>query len=116
MKVFVICLSALILFTVKQIHFPYTYSYNNHPTNAQVLGVSTIQSAHKDWYYKDMLNVNNPYIFALILLVVWDLVWRGLALYKAAGKQEKVWFVALLIVNSLGILPIIYLLIKKLKK
>jgi len=34
-------------------------------------------------------------------------------LYKSAQKEQKVWFVFLLIVNSLGILPIVYLLINK---
>lgn len=53
---------------------------------------------------------NQPFI--LILLVA-DLVLRGIALYKSAKKEQKVWFVALLIVNSVGILPLIYILLDK---
>jgi len=49
----------------------------------------------------------------LIILVLSDLILRGVALFKSAQKQQKIWFVALLIVNSLGILPIIYLIINK---
>lgn len=49
-------------------------------------------------------------IVLLIVLAVWDVVWRGIALWQAARKRHEIWFVALLIINSVGILPIIYLL------
>ena len=45
----------------------------------------------------------------LILLLVWSLVWKGLALWRAAKRGEKIWFVVFLLVNTLGILEIIYL-------
>lgn len=47
---------------------------------------------------------------ALFIGVVWELVWKGLALWRAARRDESTWFVILLVVNTLGILPIIYLL------
>ncbi|OGM59104.1 hypothetical protein A3A75_05120 [Candidatus Woesebacteria bacterium RIFCSPLOWO2_01_FULL_39_10] len=43
--------------------------------------------------------------FALI-----DLVLKGFALYRSARSGQKWWFVVLLLVNSLGILPGLYLL------
>jgi len=49
----------------------------------------------------------------IVLLVLSDLILRGVALFRSAQKNQKVWFVFLLIVNSLGILPIIYLLVNK---
>ncbi|KKS31691.1 hypothetical protein A2380_03725 [candidate division WWE3 bacterium RIFOXYB1_FULL_43_24] len=55
----------------------------------------------------------NPYIF--YPLILWDLVLRGLALWKSAQKNQKYWFVALLVVNSVGILPLIYLVVEKIK-
>jgi magnesium-transporting ATPase (P-type) len=45
----------------------------------------------------------------LPILLIWDLFWRGTGLWKSATNGQKYWFVALLLVNSLGILPIIYL-------
>lgn len=42
-----------------------------------------------------------------------DLVLRGFALWKAARKDQNVWFIFLLIVNSMGILPLIYLLLNR---
>ena len=42
-------------------------------------------------------------------LMAWSLIWKGLALWRAAHRDEKVWFIVFLIVNTLGILEIIYL-------
>ncbi len=46
-------------------------------------------------------------IFALLIL--WSVIWKGLALWRAAREGSKGWFVALLIVNTLGVLEILYL-------
>jgi len=46
--------------------------------------------------------------WVLAVLIVWMLVWKGLALWKAARLSSKGWFVVLLLVNTLGILEIIY--------
>lgn len=49
----------------------------------------------------------DPVLIALIM--IWSLIWKGLALWKAAGLRQKYWFVAILLINTLGILEIIYL-------
>ena len=45
----------------------------------------------------------------IILLVLWDLYWKAHALWMAAQNNDKKFFIALLVVNSVGILPIYYL-------
>ena len=50
---------------------------------------------------------NNP---RTILLFIWALAWKGYALWRAANNDQQYWYIALLIVNLLGILEIIYLL------
>jgi hypothetical protein len=50
------------------------------------------------------------------LLVVIDLLLRGYALWHAARRGQTVWFVVLLILNTAGILPLIYILINRNKK
>ena len=45
----------------------------------------------------------------LILLLIWIIVCKAFALWFAARRNEKIWFIALLIVNTVGILEIIYL-------
>ena len=45
----------------------------------------------------------------IILLVLWDLYWKAHALWMAAQNNDKKFFIALLVINSAGILPIYYL-------
>lgn len=44
-----------------------------------------------------------------VLAFVWVFIWKGLALWKSARLGSRYWFVALLIVNTLGILEILYI-------
>ncbi len=44
----------------------------------------------------------------IIILVIWSIVWKGLALWKAASLRQKYWFIAILVINTVGILDIIY--------
>lgn len=52
----------------------------------------------------------------LALVVLWSLFWKGIALWQAARNSQKYWFVALLVVNSLGILEVCYLVFWQKKK
>ena len=44
-----------------------------------------------------------------IPLAIWEITWKGLALWQAARRSQKPWFIAILILNTVGILPIVYL-------
>ncbi len=44
----------------------------------------------------------------VILLTVWSLFWKSLALWKAARRRQLVWYIVLLVISTAGILPIIY--------
>ncbi len=44
-----------------------------------------------------------------VIAVIWSAVWKGLALWRAARNSQLYWFIPLLVVNSLGILEIIYI-------
>ncbi|HVY35916.1 MAG TPA: DUF5652 family protein [Candidatus Paceibacterota bacterium] len=59
-----------------------------------------------------MINItqlHGPVRVWLALMVIWSIIWKGFALWRAAHKEEKGWFIALLIVNTIGILDILYL-------
>lgn len=45
----------------------------------------------------------------VFLLFLWILPWKGVALWKAARMRDKWWFIALLVLNTLGILEIVYI-------
>ena len=48
-------------------------------------------------------------IILLTIISIWSLVWKGFALWKSAQKKSLVWFIVLLIVNTFGILEILYI-------
>ncbi len=48
-------------------------------------------------------------ITLFVLMLLWSLAWKGVALWKSARLHHKWWFVALLLVNSIGLLEIIYI-------
>ena len=50
-------------------------------------------------------------IFLTVIFVVFDAVMKIIAMWKSARNSHLIWFIFLAIVNSLGILPVIYLLI-----
>ena len=43
------------------------------------------------------------------LLMVWSLIWKGIALWKAARLSHKWWFIIMLVANTAGVLEIIYI-------
>lgn len=49
-------------------------------------------------------------------IAIWSIIWKGIALWKSARLGSKKWFVALLILNSAGILEIIYIFFVAKKK
>lgn len=55
-------------------------------------------------------------VIMAIVLAVWSLIWKGLALWSAARAGHKRWFAILLIVNTLGILEILYLCVLNKRK
>lgn len=48
-------------------------------------------------------------VLAIILAVVWSMVWKGIALWRAGRNGHLAWFIVMFIVNTLGILEIIYI-------
>ena len=55
----------------------------------------------------EQLIAQNPLLIVAALL--WIVPWKGIALWKAARLGHKKWFIALLIVNTMAILEILYI-------
>lgn len=47
--------------------------------------------------------------FLIVIVAIWSIFWKGLALWRSSQNKQKYWFIALLIVNTVGLLEIIYL-------
>ncbi len=45
----------------------------------------------------------------ILLILAWTVPWKGIALWKAARNSHKIWFVVLLLVNTLALLEIVYI-------
>jgi len=57
-----------------------------------------------------------PWLLPVIMIaVIWEGVWKLIALWKSARNDHLAWFICIAIFNTIGILPIIYLLIYRKK-
>lgn len=45
----------------------------------------------------------------ILILAAWDLVWKLIGMYHAAREGKKAWYIILAVLNTIGILPIVYL-------
>jgi hypothetical protein len=58
-----------------------------------------------------------PWIVALVaVLAMWEIVWKLIALWRAGRNNHLGWFVCIALINTAGILPIIYLLMQRKNK
>ncbi|HQL52797.1 MAG: DUF5652 family protein [Patescibacteria group bacterium] len=66
--------------------------------------------------------MNNFFMFAgwgmffFFLLIIWVIIWKGIALWLAARNNHKIWFIIILLINTISILEIIYIFAVAMKK
>ena len=64
-----------------------------------------------EWVRELAIAQQEPWFWAIVtLLIVWSVAWKGIALWKAGRHDQLLWFIALLLVNTAGLLEILYLL------
>ncbi len=56
-------------------------------------------------------SLTNPVI--MYPLLIWSIFWKGLALWRSARMNHKGWFIALLVINTVGIFEIVYIIITR---
>jgi methionyl-tRNA synthetase len=52
----------------------------------------------------------------VVAIGVWGLIWKAFALYRAGANRSPGWFVALLLLNTVGILEMLYIFVFGKKK
>ena len=52
---------------------------------------------------------------SLIILVIWETVWKLIAMWKAGRNNHLAWFICIALINTVGILPIVYILMYRKK-
>lgn len=45
----------------------------------------------------------------LLLIVLWSLPWKGVALWKAAENEQKIWFIVILVTSTFALLDALYI-------
>ena len=48
-------------------------------------------------------------LWLIALYILWEIFWKGMAMWKAAERKSPIWFAILLIANTAGILSILYI-------
>lgn len=61
-------------------------------------------------------NILGGSIFFFLIIICWTIVWKAIALWLAARNNHKFWFGVMLVVNTIGILEIIYVFAVAMKK
>ena len=65
---------------------------------------------------ESFLNLPETFIWVipiLIILIFWEATWKVIAMWKAGRNNHLAWFICIAIFNTIGILPIIYILMNK---
>ncbi len=63
--------------------------------------------------YQTLLNGPQTNAQKVIYLIIglWTVLWKGISLWKSAKNGQKYWFIALLLLNTVGIVDILYLFV-----
>ena len=48
-------------------------------------------------------------IALVVVLGIWEAIWKGIALWRAGNDRNLLWFVLMFVLNTLGILEIVYI-------
>ena len=60
--------------------------------------------------------ISPVWLFLILVLIIWSLIWKLMALWKSARNNQPAWFIVLGIVNTIGILDILYIYVFSKKK
>lgn len=55
------------------------------------------------------MNINGNLPVWVILVALWTIPWKGVALWKSARLSHKKWFIVILVLNTVGIVEIFYI-------
>jgi ABC-type glycerol-3-phosphate transport system permease component len=82
------------------------------PSDVDAQKILTASLKNNPELHANIRNALLVIIFLTIFLII-DIILKGFAMWRASKKNSRVWFWILLLVNSLGILPLLYLIFSK---
>jgi Family of unknown function (DUF5652) len=64
----------------------------------------------------DTLQSEIAWLFpVIIILTIWEVIWKIVGMWKSARNNHVAWFICIAVINTIGILPIVYILINRKK-
>jgi hypothetical protein len=57
------------------------------------------------------LGIPAEFLVFFVIILIWSQVWKFLALWKSARNNSSVWFILFALVNTMGILEILYIFV-----
>ena len=57
-----------------------------------------------------LLDSNNPILY---IIIAWSVIWKGIALWHCGRNKQLAWYLTIFIVNTCGVLEIVYLILSK---
>ena len=95
-------------------------NYNlNNPADIQALKDSPDYEVQEcSTTYNDIAKglITPDLINLTLLFIIIDTILKGFGMWRAVHRKSKIWFIAILIFNTIGILPLIYLIITHKRK
>jgi len=59
----------------------------------------------------DIYNLIGAQLVLFVAIMIWSSIWKYIALWKAGRNNSLVWFIVFALVNTCGILEILYIFI-----
>ncbi len=60
-------------------------------------------------FLKEIASQLGVSLWLLIVILVWSSVWKLLAFWRSARRKHVIWFIVFALVNTVGILEILYI-------
>lgn len=51
------------------------------------------------------------FIVLIAILAIWESVWKMVGLWRSARNNKLAWFICIAVINTIGILPMVYVLV-----
>lgn len=56
----------------------------------------------------------NPTLMTFLMIaILWEATWKIIAMWKAARNNHLAWFICIALINTVGVLPIVYILMHR---
>lgn len=56
---------------------------------------------------------NSTLITFLMIAILWEATWKIIAMWKAGRNNHLAWYICIALINTVGILPIVYILMHR---